>query len=38
VPDCDDEAVLVQGDTGPGNFMYQGDRVTAIIDWELAPR
>jgi aminoglycoside phosphotransferase (APT) family kinase protein len=36
VPDCDDEAVLVQGDTGPGNFMYQGDRVTAIIDWELA--
>jgi aminoglycoside phosphotransferase (APT) family kinase protein len=36
VPDHDGEPVLVQGDTGPGNFMYVGDRVTAIVDWELA--
>jgi aminoglycoside phosphotransferase (APT) family kinase protein len=36
VPEYDGDAVLVQGDTGPGNFMYDGDRVTAIIDWELA--
>jgi hypothetical protein len=36
VPEFDGEPVLVQGDTGPGNFMYDGDRVTAIIDWELA--
>jgi aminoglycoside phosphotransferase (APT) family kinase protein len=36
VPDHDDDPVLVQGDTGPGNFLYQGDRVTAIVDWELA--
>jgi aminoglycoside phosphotransferase (APT) family kinase protein len=36
VPDYDGEPVLVQGDTGPGNFMYEGERVTAIIDWELA--
>ncbi|MET0627628.1 MAG: phosphotransferase family protein [Acidimicrobiia bacterium] len=36
IPDFDGEPVLVQGDTGPGNFMYDGDRVTAIIDWELA--
>jgi aminoglycoside phosphotransferase (APT) family kinase protein len=36
LPDYDGEPVLVQGDTGPGNFMYEGDRVTAIIDWELA--
>jgi aminoglycoside phosphotransferase (APT) family kinase protein len=36
VPDYDGEPVLVQGDTGPGNFMYDGDRVTAIVDWELA--
>jgi hypothetical protein len=36
VPDFDGEPVLVQGDTGPGNFMYDGDRVTAIVDWELA--
>lgn len=35
-PDFDGEAVLVQGDTGPGNFMYVDDRVTAIVDWELA--
>ncbi|MCA9506132.1 MAG: phosphotransferase [Myxococcales bacterium] len=26
---------LVQGDTGPVNFMFQGDRVSAIVDWEL---
>ncbi|MFK7897772.1 MAG: phosphotransferase [Myxococcota bacterium] len=26
---------LVQGDTGPVNFMFQGDRVSSIIDWEL---
>jgi aminoglycoside phosphotransferase (APT) family kinase protein len=28
--------VLVQGDTGPGNFLYEGGRVTAVVDWELA--
>jgi hypothetical protein len=28
--------VLVQGDTGPGNFMYAGGRVVAVVDWELA--
>jgi aminoglycoside phosphotransferase (APT) family kinase protein len=28
--------VLVQGDTGPGNFMFDGERLTAITDWELA--
>ncbi len=27
---------LVQGDTGPVNFMFQGDRVSSVIDWELA--
>lgn len=25
---------LVQGDTGPVNFMFEGDRVTALVDWE----
>ncbi len=25
---------LVQGDTGPVNFMFAGDRVTSVIDWE----
>ena len=36
VPDFDGAPVLVQGDTGPGNFLYMGEEVTAIIDWELA--
>ena len=36
VPDDDGPTVLVQGDTGPGNFMYEDGRVTAVVDWELA--
>jgi aminoglycoside phosphotransferase (APT) family kinase protein len=38
VPNYDGPVVLVQGDTGPGNFMYAGGRVTAVVDWELAHR
>jgi aminoglycoside phosphotransferase (APT) family kinase protein len=29
-------AVFVQGDTGPGNFMFSGDQVVAVVDWENA--
>lgn len=36
VPEPPDRPVLVQGDTGPGNFLYEGDRVSAILDWECA--
>jgi aminoglycoside phosphotransferase (APT) family kinase protein len=37
VPTDDGRAVsLVQGDTGPGNFMFDGDELTAVTDWELA--
>lgn len=36
VPDTDRPLAFVQGDTGPGNFMADGGRVTAIVDWELA--
>ncbi len=36
VPDYSGRPVLVQGDTGPGNFMYSDGRVTAVVDWELA--
>lgn len=36
VPDYAGPTVLVQGDTGPGNFMYADGAVTAIVDWELA--
>ncbi len=28
--------VLVQGDTGPGNFVFEHERVTGIVDWEFA--
>lgn len=31
-----DRIVLVHGDPGPGNFMYEGDRINAITDWEFA--
>ncbi|MGH6650537.1 MAG: phosphotransferase family protein, partial [Sphingopyxis sp.] len=27
--------VIVHGDAGPGNFLYNGDKVTALLDWEL---
>jgi aminoglycoside phosphotransferase (APT) family kinase protein len=37
VPDDGDwPVVLVQGDTGPGNFMYADGQLAAITDWELA--
>lgn len=36
VPDVAGPPVLVQGDTGPGNFLHHAGRVTAIVDWELA--
>jgi len=36
VPDPDGPPSLVQGDTGPGNFLHDGSRVTAVLDWELA--
>jgi aminoglycoside phosphotransferase (APT) family kinase protein len=34
--DGDWPVVLVQGDTGPGNFMYADGKLVAITDWELA--
>lgn len=36
IPAYDGPAVLCQGDTGPGNFLYRGDEVIGVIDWELA--
>ena len=36
IPAYDAPVVLVQGDTGPGNFMYADGRVVAVVDWELA--
>jgi len=31
-----DRTALVQGDTGPGNFVQHEGTVTAIVDWELS--
>jgi aminoglycoside phosphotransferase (APT) family kinase protein len=28
--------VLCHGDAGPGNFLFEGERVTALLDWEFA--
>lgn len=36
VPDYEGPVVVVQGDTGPGNFLYEDGHVTAILDWELS--
>jgi aminoglycoside phosphotransferase (APT) family kinase protein len=35
-PDGDWPVVLVHGDAGPGNFMFDADRVVAVMDWEMA--
>ena len=34
VPQSVARVSLVQGDTGPVNFMFAGNRVTAVVDWE----
>jgi aminoglycoside phosphotransferase (APT) family kinase protein len=34
VPERIARVSLVQGDTGPVNFLFEGDRVSAVIDWE----
>ena len=26
---------IVHGDAGPGNFLFEGEEVTALLDWEL---
>ena len=36
VPPHYQHTVLVQGDTGPANFMFDGDKISASVDWELA--
>ena len=36
LPDPDGPVVLVHGDAGPGNFLFEHGRLTSLIDWELA--
>jgi len=31
-----ERTVLCHGDVGPGNFMFEGGRVSAVLDWEFA--
>ncbi|MET0371796.1 MAG: phosphotransferase family protein [Sphingobium sp.] len=35
IPPEPDRLVVVHGDAGPANFLFDGDRVTALLDWEL---
>jgi len=36
VPEAPERPSLIQGDTGPGQFLYEGNEVTGIVDWEFA--
>jgi len=36
VPPGPDRASVLQGDTGPGQFMFDGSTLTGIVDWEFA--
>jgi aminoglycoside phosphotransferase (APT) family kinase protein len=36
VPAYDGPVVVVHGDAGPGNFLFQGGRLKVVLDWELA--
>jgi aminoglycoside phosphotransferase (APT) family kinase protein len=35
LPAMPERLVLVQGDTGPGQFLFRDGRVQAVVDWEL---
>lgn len=35
-PSDDRRPVIVHGDIGPGNFMFDQSGITALIDWEIA--
>jgi len=35
VPVDPERIVIVHGDAGPANFLYEGAEVTALLDWEL---
>ncbi|HMT43128.1 MAG TPA: phosphotransferase family protein [Chakrabartia sp.] len=35
IPEDRGPAVVLHGDAGPGNFLFKGNRVAALVDWEL---
>jgi len=36
VPPAPVRASVLQGDTGPGQFMFDGSTLTGVVDWEFA--
>lgn len=36
LPETPGDPVFVHGDAGPGNFLFEDGRMTALLDWELA--
>lgn len=36
IPPPPERPVLVQGDTGPGQYMFADDQMTGVVDWEFA--
>lgn len=36
LPEPKEAPVLVHGDAGPGNFLFEGSHMTGLVDWELA--
>jgi aminoglycoside phosphotransferase (APT) family kinase protein len=36
IPAASRPPVLVHGDIGPGNFLFEDGAITALIDWEIA--
>lgn len=36
VPKDERRSALVNGDAGQGNFLFQGTRITGLLDWEVA--
>ncbi len=36
VPRQVQRTVLVQGDAGPANFLFEGGRLTAVLDWDVS--
>lgn len=34
VPDYDGPTIIVHGDAGPGNFLFENNAMTAMLDWE----
>lgn len=36
IPEDRGPSVVLHGDAGPGNFLFEDNRVTVLVDWELS--